>query len=110
MFDQKAITAKYDDIKQWGQKHTPQQIVQDAVRSNIGYIAYTYNEPTVQFEYALDTMREAKKVGIKNVWVTNGFTSQVVRNAIMPYLDAANVDIKSSEDLFYTRYCGGKRE
>lgn len=66
------------------------------------FLAFTYNEPTIQFEYSLDTMKLAKKEGIKNVWVTNGYTSKEVLEAIIPYLDAANVDIKSFDQKFYS--------
>ena len=71
-------------------------------------IAYTYNEPTVFLEYALATMKLARRAGLKNIWVSNGFMSSKTLDLILPYLDAANIDIKSSEEQFYQKVCGAK--
>jgi len=75
-----------------------------------GTISYTYNEPTIFFEYALTTMKLAHQNGLKNVWVSNGFMSEETLRKIIPYLDAINVDIKSFDPLFYKTNCGGKLE
>jgi len=79
-----------------------------AIKNKLPSISYTYTEPAVFSEYALDTMKLAKKKGLKNNWVTNGFWSKELFDLISPYLDAANVDLKSFEDDFYTKYCSGK--
>jgi pyruvate formate lyase activating enzyme len=79
-----------------------------ALKNNLPSISYTYTEPTVFLEYALDTMKLARKKGLKNVWVTNGFLSKESLELIAPYLDAANVDLKSFSNDFYRRYCGGR--
>lgn len=107
------------DISQWtqdkreqenlpGQKISPKEIVQKAKDTGCKSIAYTYTEPTVFFEYALDTMKEAHKNNIKNVWVTNGFMSEKCLEKIFPFLDAAAVDLKSFSNNFYQDICSGR--
>jgi len=86
----------------------PKKIVELALKNNLPSISYTYTEPAVFSEYALDTMKLAKKAGLKNAWVSNGFWSEELFDLISPYLDAANIDLKSFEDKFYIKYCGGK--
>jgi len=91
-----------------GEKITPREIVQNAQNLNCPSIAYTYTEPTIFLEYALDTMKLAKKAGLKNIWVSNGFLSPETRHKVKNCLDAANVDIKSLDDNFYRQICGGR--
>jgi pyruvate formate lyase activating enzyme len=89
-----------------GERLAPQDIVQKAVASGCQSIAYTYTEPTVYFEFALDTAKLASENGIRNVFVTNGYMTDEALNMIHPYLDAANVDLKGFTDEFYRKYCG----
>jgi len=91
-----------------GEDLSPEKIVQDALDNKVPSISYTYTEPTIFMEYALDTMKLAKKKGLKNNWVTNGFMSKETLKLISPYLDTANVDLKSFDDNFYREYCGGR--
>ena len=93
-----------------GDPYTPAQIVKMAVSTNCRSIAYTYTEPTIFYELARDTMVEAKKQGLLNVFVTNGYMSRAMLDDAKGLLDAANVDLKSFTDLFYTRYCKGRLE
>ncbi len=83
----------------------PQTIVNEAKKSNCSSIAYTYTEPTIFFEYAYDSAKLAKENGLKNVFVTNGFMSKEAITEIQPYLDAANVDLKSFSEEFYRKNC-----
>ena len=83
----------------------PYDIVKEAKRNNCKSIAYTYTEPTVFFEYAYDTSKLAKEAGIYNIFVTNGYMSKAALDEISPYLDAANVDLKSFSDDFYSKIC-----
>jgi pyruvate formate lyase activating enzyme len=69
-------------------------------------LAYTYNEPTVFFEYAYDTARLAHQHGIRNVFVSSGFETLQALEAIEPYLDAINVDLKAFTERFYREICG----
>ncbi len=91
-----------------GREVTPEELVEKAVKSGSKTIAYTYTEPTVFFELAYDTAKLAKEKGIRNVFVTNGFMTGEAIEKIAPYLDAANVDLKSFDDGFYKKYCGGR--
>jgi len=88
----------------------PGQIVDDALANNCRSISYTYNEPTVFAEYALEIMKLARQKNLKNVWVTNGYMSDRCLTAIVPYLDAANVDLKSFDQKFYKTNCGAGLE
>lgn len=85
---------------------SPADIVALAEESASRSIAYTYTEPTIFFEYALDTARLAKQAGIANVYVTNGYMSAEMLDLFHPYLDAANVDIKAFRKKTYHRYIG----
>ncbi|UCC57779.1 MAG: AmmeMemoRadiSam system radical SAM enzyme [Candidatus Bathyarchaeum sp.] len=89
-----------------GQEMTPKEIVMAAKLNNCQSIAYTYSEPTIFFEYAYNTAKLAKKEGIKNVFVTNGYITPEALQKIAPYLDAANIDLKSFSDDFYRKNCG----
>lgn len=68
-------------------------------------ISWTYNEPTMWFEYTLDSAKIAKKEDIKTVYVTNGYMTEESFEEIRPYLDAANIDLKGMSDRFYGDMC-----
>jgi pyruvate formate lyase activating enzyme len=89
-----------------GKDRTPAEIVKEAKASGCQTIAYTYTEPTVFYEIAYDTAREAQKQGLKNVFVSNGYISAEPMRQIAPYLDAINIDLKSYSDSFYQEVCG----
>jgi pyruvate formate lyase activating enzyme len=91
-----------------GDDFPPQAIVDIAAKHNCPSISYTYVEPTIFSEYALDTMKLARKKNIKNVWVSNGFMSKESAEMVIPYLDANNIDIKSFSDKFYRTNCGAR--
>jgi len=93
-----------------GISFSPQEIVSKAKQVGCSSIAYTYNEPTVFFEYALETMKIAKERRLKNIWVSNGYMSKEIIEKIIPLLDAFNIDIKSMDPDFYKKICGGKLE
>lgn len=86
----------------------PEEIVNIALENKLPSISYTYTEPAIFSEYALEIMKLAKKEGLKNNWVTNGFWSKELFELIYPYLDAANVDLKGFSDDFYLKYCSGR--
>jgi len=91
-----------------GENLPPEKIVSLAIENKLPSISYTYTEPTIFSEYALNTMKLAKKKGLKNNWVTNGFWSKELFEIIWPYLDAANVDLKGFSDEFYIKVCGSR--
>jgi len=83
----------------------PDEIIEKAKSANCASISYTYTEPTIFFEYAYDTARLAKSHNLKNIFVTNGYMSKDALKIINPYLDAANVDLKSFREEFYIKNC-----
>lgn len=87
---------------------SPEEHVTRAINHSCPSISYTYSEPTIFLEYALETMKIAKSKGLKNIWVSNGIMSKETLNAIIPFLDAANIDYKGPDDVMYQKYCGGK--
>lgn len=100
----------YQDLAITGEEIVPDKIVADALANQCASIAYTYTEPTIWLEYALDCMKLAKQNGIKNVWVSNGYMSDETLNLIIPYLDAINVDLKFFDNKNYLKNCGAKLE
>ena len=78
-------------------------------KDSIG-IAYTYNEPTISYEYLYHMSKLAKKHGLKNVLVTNGYINEEPLKELLPYIDAMNIDLKSMRDDFYKNICKGTLE
>jgi len=76
---------------------------------NIG-LAYTYNDPFINFEYVLDCCRLIRDRGMKNVLVTNGYVQKEPLLEILPYIDAMNIDLKSFSGEFYRKICSGNVE
>ena len=101
---------KKADIEKLGYDLPPEKIIEEAIKAQCPSISYTYSEPTVFLEWAFETMKIAKEKGLKNIWVSNGFMSQKTLNLILPYLDAANIDLKSFDDNFYRKVCGAQLE
>lgn len=77
-----------------------------AGRGNIG-IAYTYSEPSVWYEYILDTARLSHEQELKNVLVTNGFINAEPLDELLPFIDAMNIDVKAFNNEFYQTVCSG---
>ncbi|HEX75617.1 MAG TPA: AmmeMemoRadiSam system radical SAM enzyme [Dehalococcoidia bacterium] len=80
---------------------SPQEAVKLTKQHNCGGIAWTYNEPSIWFEYTLDSAKLAKKDGLYSVYVTNGYLTSEALDTIGPYLDAWRVDIKGFSDALY---------
>ncbi len=91
-----------------GYEATPRQIMDEVLESECLSIAYTYTEPTVFFEYAYDIARLAKQAGIANLYVTNGYMNSAMLELFSPYLNAANVDLKTFRDETYRHYVGAR--
>ncbi|GAM08166.1 putative protein [Geobacter sp. OR-1] len=89
-----------------GVLRTPEEVVSSAIASGCRSISYTYTEPTIFFEFALDTARLARKAGLANVFVTNGYITPDALDLIAPVLDAANIDLKGFSDSFYREIAG----
>ncbi len=91
-----------------GTQRSPAEIVEAAQRSGCRSISYTYVEPTIFYEFALDTAKLARAAGLKNIFVSNGYTGQEATRELAPYLDANNIDLKAFTDKFYKEVCGAR--
>ncbi|MGI6091753.1 MAG: AmmeMemoRadiSam system radical SAM enzyme [Veillonellaceae bacterium] len=76
-------------------------------KRNIG-IAFTYSEPSVWYEYILDTAKAGHEAGLKNVLVTNGFINKDPLAELLPFIDALNIDIKAFNSEYYHKICAGR--
>jgi pyruvate formate lyase activating enzyme len=91
-----------------GRKISPEEIVQNALSNRVHSISYTYSEPTIFFELMLPTAKLAKTRGLANIIVSNGYQSPECLEELGPYIDAANIDLKSFRDSFYQEQCGAR--
>ncbi|MFH1473277.1 MAG: AmmeMemoRadiSam system radical SAM enzyme [Candidatus Aenigmatarchaeota archaeon] len=97
------ISQEWDTVA--GEEYTPEQVVKLAKEQGTQGISYTYNEPTVFYEFAYDTAKLASIKGLYNVFVTNGYTSPEAIRKISGYLDAVTVDFKGSANPeFYRKF------
>jgi pyruvate formate lyase activating enzyme len=87
---------------------TPEAAIKRALASGSKSISWTYNEPAIWHEYTYDSAVLAKKVGLKTIYVTNGYITPEALRRIAPYLDVFRVDIKSFSDDFYRKICGAR--
>lgn len=87
---------------------SPEKIAEAALKNGCTSVAYTYNDPIIFLEYAVDVAKECRKRGIKNVAVTAGYINEEPRKEFFEYMDAVNVDLKAFSDEFYKKVCGGK--
>jgi pyruvate formate lyase activating enzyme len=87
---------------------SPAKVVEEALRHRSSSIAYTYVEPTVFLEYALETAALAREAGLRNLFVTDGYATPEAIERLAPVLDAVNVDLKSFDDTFYRKLCGAR--
>ncbi len=91
---------------------SPEELVKFTAAEPQGHksigIAYTYSEPFMWYEYVYDTARIARKAGLKNVLVTNGFINPEPLDEILPLIDAMNIDVKGFYDRYYNETCTGE--
>jgi len=86
---------------------SPIRIAEAAASSQVHSVAYTYNDPVIYAEYAIDTARACRERGIRNVAVTAGYMHPEPRRELFALMDAANVDLKAYSEDFYRNLCGG---
>ena len=91
-------------------KTSPEQIVRIAKEYNCKSVAFTYNDPIIFFEYAIDTAKLCRENGIKTVAVTSGFINPEPAKEFFKYMDAANIDLKGFSEEFYKKFCLAKLE
>jgi len=87
---------------------SPNQIINDVLKAKCQTISFTYTEPTVYFELALETSKLARENNIRTIFVSNGYMSPEAIDMIAPYLNAANIDLKAFSNSFYQTYCKAK--
>ena len=86
----------------------PPEVIAKAARElGCASVAYTYNDPVIFHEYAIDVAKACREVGVKSVAVTAGYVNEAPRREFYQYMDAANVDLKSFDESFYFKLCGG---
>jgi pyruvate formate lyase activating enzyme len=88
--------------------YAPEDTVNLAKRNRSIGIAYTYSEPLIWYEWVFDTCKLARKSGLKNVFVTNGYINQKPLRDLLEFADAFNIDLKSFSEDFYKKIVGGK--
>ncbi len=99
--------ARFEDVPHL--EASPESIVEQAKANNVKSISFTYTEPTVFYEYMLDIAKLAKKEKIKCAIVSNGFINPAPLKKLIPYIKAANIDLKGNA-LFYEKICEGRIE
>ncbi len=82
-----------------------EEIVSLAKEYNSFGISYTYNEPLINYEFLLETSYLAHRYGLMNVLVTNGYINEAPLTNLLPFIDAANIDVKAFKNEFYKRQC-----
>lgn len=110
MFCQNWHMSKSKQDPTQGQAASPEQIAFLAKKEGCKSVAFTYNDPVIFFEYALDTAKECHKLGIKTVAVTAGYINPEPRAELFKYIDAANIDLKAFNNDFYSKLCLAKIE
>jgi len=91
-----------------GTEFSSRRVVEEAISACAATISFTYTEPTIYMEWALDIAAEAGRQGVRCVSVTNGFTQPGPLRDLAAGLAAANVDLKAFEDDFYRKVCGAR--
>ena len=91
----------------WLKDHSPDEIIQEAAgrTGNLG-IAFTYNEPTISYEYMYEVARLAKDAGLKTAMISNGYINPDPLQELLPYMDAFNIDLKAFREEFYKIFTG----
>ena len=84
----------------------PEEVVNLCLRRGLPSLAFTYTEPFTWWEYMYDIAVLAHAQGLKNILVSAGYVEKEPLQELLPYLDAANIDVKALDDTFYRRYCG----
>ena len=89
---------------------SPEEAVRICLERGLPSMAYTYTEPFTWWEYMYDMAVLSHEKGLKNILVSAGYVSEEPLREILPFIDAANIDIKAMDDSFYRKYCGASLE
>jgi len=99
--------SKSREMDALGTQASPDQIAQAAVRNRCTSIAFTYNDPVIFLEYAVDSAKACREQNIKTVAVSAGYICDEPRQEFFKYMDAANIDLKAFSERFYRKLCSG---
>jgi len=102
--------SKAREIELLSEHARPEKVAEAAVRTGSKSVAFTYNDPIIFAEYAIDTAKACHERGIKTVAVTNGYISKEARADFFGVIDAANVDLKAFTPEFYRKLCAAEIE
>lgn len=91
-------------------KTTSEEVVEQALASGAQSIAFTYNEPTIFYEYMLDIAKIAKEKGLKTAVISSGYINPEPLRGLLPYIDAYKVDLKGFDEKFYQKMTLGRLE
>lgn len=105
MFCQNWTTSKNKSDSRILNPASPAQIADTAKAYNCKSVAFTYNDPVIFFEYAIDTARLCRESRIKTIAVTSGYINPEPAKEFFRYMDAANIDLKGFSERFYTKNC-----
>ena len=86
---------------------SPEAIADEALELGCRSVAFTYNDPVIFHEYAIDIAQACREVGVKTVAVTGGYVSPEPRAEFYQFMDAVNIDLKAFTEDFYKRRCAG---
>lgn len=102
-FCQNWSISKSREVEDLSERASPEAIARAAQRAGCTSVAFTYNDPVIWAEYAIDTARACRALGLKTVAVTAGYISPDAREEFFRHFDAANIDLKAFTEDFYTR-------
>ncbi len=109
-FCQNWSISKAREVDALNDRAEPQDIASAARRTGCRSVAFTYNDPVIFAEYALDTSAACREAGVKTVAVTAGYIAAGARAEFFAGMDAANVDLKAFSERFYKTLCYGALE
>ena len=104
-FCQNWVTSKAKHVEEISQAANPEDIAETAADRGCRSVAFTYNDPVIFAEYAIDTAKACRALGIKTVAVTAGYIAPAARKDFFDHIDGANVDLKAFTDGFYRKLC-----
>jgi len=110
LFCQNWDISKSREFDSLADQASPESLAQVAVDLDCRSVAFTYNDPVIFHEYAVDVAQACREQGVKNVAVTAGYVCAEPREEFYRWMDAANVDLKAFTEDFYTKTCAGHLE
>jgi pyruvate formate lyase activating enzyme len=100
--------SKSREVRRLSDEATPEAIARAAREHGSTSVAFTYNDPVIFLEYAIDVAQACHELSVKTVAVTAGYVTGAPRRELYRYIDAANVDLKGFTERFYEKICAGQ--